>query len=127
MLIRRALRLPSRCQQIDGLFHIEMRQLIAAARIHYVSAHPYLCRLRIAITNGAEDNLVRFTNRSAAWLRRRTIRHHGRCTGCRKAKLGHDAFAVIWETIRNMDMVAVGRVVSTNRERIIALGLWRMA
>ena len=36
-------------------------------------------------------------------------------------KVGHDAFAVIRETIRNMDMVAVGRVVLTNREHIIAL------
>jgi DNA end-binding protein Ku len=35
-------------------------------------------------------------------------------------KVGHDAFAVIRETIRNMDMVAVGRVVLTNREHIIA-------
>ena len=37
------------------------------------------------------------------------------------AKVGHDAFAVIRETIRNMDMVAIGRVVLTNREHIIAL------
>jgi len=36
-------------------------------------------------------------------------------------KVGHDAFAVIRETIRNMDMVAIGRVVLTNREHIIAL------
>src|SRR6266481_1583060 len=36
-------------------------------------------------------------------------------------KVGHDAFAVIRETIRNMDMVAVGRVVLTSREHIIAL------
>jgi DNA end-binding protein Ku len=36
-------------------------------------------------------------------------------------KVGHDAFAVIRETIRSMDMVAVGRVVLTNREHIIAL------
>ena len=36
-------------------------------------------------------------------------------------KVGHDAFAVIRETIRDMDMVAVGRVVLTNREHIIAL------
>jgi DNA end-binding protein Ku len=36
-------------------------------------------------------------------------------------KVGHDAFAVIRETIRNMDMVAVGRVVLTTREHIIAL------
>jgi DNA end-binding protein Ku len=38
-----------------------------------------------------------------------------------EGKVGHDAFAVIRETIRNMDMVAVGRVVLTNREHIIAL------
>jgi DNA end-binding protein Ku len=31
-------------------------------------------------------------------------------------KVGHDAFAVIRETIRNMDMVAIGRVVLTSRE-----------
>ena len=37
------------------------------------------------------------------------------------AKVGHDAFAVIRETIRNMDMVAIGRVVLTNREHIISL------
>src|ERR1700758_160231 len=36
-------------------------------------------------------------------------------------KVGHDAFAVIRETIRSMDMVAIGRVVLTNREHIIAL------
>ena len=29
-------------------------------------------------------------------------------------KVGHDAFAVIRETIRNMDMVAIGRVVLTS-------------
>ena len=37
-------------------------------------------------------------------------------------KVGHDAYAVIRETIRNMDMVAIGRVVLTSREHIIALG-----
>src|SRR6266478_6272477 len=37
------------------------------------------------------------------------------------SKVGHDAFAVIRETIRNMDMVAIGRVVLTSREHIIAL------
>lgn len=36
-------------------------------------------------------------------------------------KVGHDAFAVIRETIRSMDMVAIGRVVLTNREHIIGL------
>ncbi len=36
-------------------------------------------------------------------------------------KVGHDAFAVIRETIRDMNMVAVGRIVLTNREHIIAL------
>jgi DNA end-binding protein Ku len=36
-------------------------------------------------------------------------------------KVGHDAFAVIRETIRSMDKVAIGRVVLTNREHIIAL------
>ena len=36
-------------------------------------------------------------------------------------KVGHDAFAVIRETIRDMDKVAIGRVVLTNREHIIAL------
>ena len=36
-------------------------------------------------------------------------------------KIGHDAFAVIRETIRDMDMVAIGRVVLTNREHNIAL------
>ncbi|MHC2581670.1 DNA end-binding protein Ku [Bradyrhizobium diazoefficiens] len=36
-------------------------------------------------------------------------------------KVGHDAFAVIRETIRKMDKVAIGRVVLTNREHIIAL------
>src|SRR3954463_11395340 len=36
-------------------------------------------------------------------------------------KVGHDAFAVIRETIRNMDKVAVGRVVLTSREHIIGL------
>jgi len=45
-------------------------------------------------------------------------------------KVGHDAFAVIRETIRNMDMVAIGRVVLTSREHIIGLepldkGLYR--
>lgn len=36
-------------------------------------------------------------------------------------KVGHDAFAAIRETIREMDKVAIGRVVLTNREHIIAL------
>src|SRR6266700_1652606 len=36
-------------------------------------------------------------------------------------KVGHDAFAVIRETIRSMDMVAIGRVVLTSREHIIGL------
>jgi len=37
------------------------------------------------------------------------------------SKVGHDAFAVIRETIREMNMVAIGRVVLTSREHIIAL------
>ena len=36
-------------------------------------------------------------------------------------KVGHDAFAVIRETVRTMKKVAIGRVVLTNREHIIAL------
>ena len=36
-------------------------------------------------------------------------------------KVGHDAFAVIRETVRSMNKVAIGRVVLTNREHIIAL------
>jgi DNA end-binding protein Ku len=36
-------------------------------------------------------------------------------------KVGHDAFAVIRETIRSMNKVAIGRVVLTSREHIIAL------
>ena len=36
-------------------------------------------------------------------------------------KVGHDAFAVIRETIRATSRVAIGRVVLTNRERIIVL------
>jgi DNA end-binding protein Ku len=36
-------------------------------------------------------------------------------------KIGHDAFAVIRETIREMNMVAIGRVMLTNRGHIIAL------
>ncbi|MBP1294211.1 non-homologous end joining protein Ku [Bradyrhizobium elkanii] len=36
-------------------------------------------------------------------------------------KVGHDAFAVIRETTREMDKVAIGRVVLTSREHIIAL------
>ena len=36
-------------------------------------------------------------------------------------KVGHDAYAVIRETIREMEKVAIGRVVLTNREHIIAL------
>ena len=36
-------------------------------------------------------------------------------------KVGHDAYAVIRETIRQMDKVAIGRVVLTSREHIIAL------
>jgi DNA end-binding protein Ku len=36
-------------------------------------------------------------------------------------KVGHDAFAVIRETIRSMNKIAIGRVVLTNREHIIAL------
>ncbi len=36
-------------------------------------------------------------------------------------KVGHDAYAVIRETIRDMNKVALGRVVLTSREHIIAL------
>jgi DNA end-binding protein Ku len=36
-------------------------------------------------------------------------------------KVGHNAFAVIRETIRELNKVAIGRVVLTNREHIIAL------
>ena len=36
-------------------------------------------------------------------------------------KIGHDAYAVIRETIRSMNKVAIGRLVLTNREHIIAL------
>lgn len=36
-------------------------------------------------------------------------------------KVGHDAFAVIRETINSMNKVAIGRIVLTNREHIIAL------
>ena len=36
-------------------------------------------------------------------------------------KVGHDAFAVIRETIRSLDKVALGRVVLTSREHVIAL------
>jgi DNA end-binding protein Ku len=36
-------------------------------------------------------------------------------------KVGHDAFAVIRETIRSMNKVAIGRIVLTNREHIISL------
>ena len=36
-------------------------------------------------------------------------------------KVGHDAYAVIRETIRSMDKVALARVVLTNREHVIAL------
>lgn len=40
---------------------------------------------------------------------------------CPDGKVGHDAFAVIRETIREMKLVAIGRLVLTNREHIIAL------
>jgi DNA end-binding protein Ku len=40
---------------------------------------------------------------------------------CPDGKVGHDAFAVIRETIREMNKVAIGRVVLINREHIIAL------
>jgi DNA end-binding protein Ku len=36
-------------------------------------------------------------------------------------KVGHDAFAVIRETVRSLNKVAIGRVVLTNREHIVAL------
>jgi DNA end-binding protein Ku len=36
-------------------------------------------------------------------------------------KVGHDAFAVIRETIRDVNIVAIGRVVLTSRKHIIAL------
>jgi len=37
-------------------------------------------------------------------------------------KVGHDPFAAIREAIREMEMVAIDRVVLTNREHIITLG-----
>jgi DNA end-binding protein Ku len=36
-------------------------------------------------------------------------------------KVGHDAYAVIRETIRSLDQVALGRVVLTSREHVIGL------
>ena len=36
-------------------------------------------------------------------------------------KVGHDAYAVIRETIRTMDKVAIARLVLTNREHIVAI------
>src|SRR5947199_1525194 len=36
-------------------------------------------------------------------------------------KVGHDAYAVIRETIRSLDKVALARVVLTNREHVVAL------
>ena len=36
-------------------------------------------------------------------------------------KVGHDAFAVIRETVRSLNKVAIGRLVLTNREHIVAL------
>src|SRR3954452_3711639 len=36
-------------------------------------------------------------------------------------KVGHDAYAVIRETIRSLDQVAIARVVLINREHVIAL------
>jgi GAF domain-containing protein len=36
-------------------------------------------------------------------------------------KVGHDAFAVIRETIRSLDKVALARIVLTNQEHVIAL------
>src|SRR3954469_11612119 len=36
-------------------------------------------------------------------------------------KVGHDAYAVIRETIRSLDKVALARVVLTSREHVIAL------
>ena len=36
-------------------------------------------------------------------------------------KVGHDAFAVIRDTIREMDKVAIGRLGLTNREHIVAM------
>jgi DNA end-binding protein Ku len=36
-------------------------------------------------------------------------------------KVGHDAFAVIRETVRSLDKIALARVVLTNREHVIAL------
>jgi DNA end-binding protein Ku len=38
-----------------------------------------------------------------------------------RSKAGHDAYAVIRDTIRSLDQVAIGRVVLTNREHVIAL------
>src|SRR5258705_854116 len=38
-----------------------------------------------------------------------------------EGKVGHDAYAVIRETIRSLDKVALGRLVLTSREHVIAL------
>src|SRR5260221_8429685 len=40
---------------------------------------------------------------------------------CPDGKVGHDAFGVIRETVREMNTVAIERVVLNNREHIIAL------
>lgn len=71
----------------------------------------------IAGGSGSEDRYPTSSrirrSRSCAWTPAYYLRPDG--------KVGHDAFAVIRETIREMDKVAVGRVVLTNREHIIAL------
>jgi DNA end-binding protein Ku len=36
-------------------------------------------------------------------------------------KVGHDAYAVIRETIRSLDKVALARLVLTSREHVISL------
>src|SRR4029079_580327 len=71
----------------------------------------------VALESTRTIEIDEFVNRSDIdpryLIRPYYLRPHG--TG------GHDAFAVIRETIREMDMVAIGRVVLTNREHIIAL------
>jgi DNA end-binding protein Ku len=71
----------------------------------------------VALESTRTIEIDEFVDRTEIDLRYLIRPYHLRPDG----KVGHDAFAVIRETIREMDKVAIGRVVLTNREHIIAL------
>jgi hypothetical protein len=97
---------------------------IASRRIRAVEASKASARMvRHQRSGGVLEFLLRHLDRTEIDPRYLIRPYYLRPDG----KVGHDAFAVIRETIREMNKVAIGRVVLTNREHIIDEPTWHAA